>query len=297
MDSLLERLMPNLTDKETVQEDLKTYSSKPGLWKAVKYRAHNEDFSKILWKDRFSKESLLQIKQGFIEQGLPDVYSQEYLNYPIDESSAYFKRDDFFPMEGEHYQQKFTYYTAVDFAVSTNERADYTVIATVGINSEDKLFVVDIRRGRWDSSDIVKEMFQVQKRYKPDLFIVEQGAIQKAIGPFLYKEMQTTGVYLNLYPMVPTKDKLSRARSFQARLRAGGVYFDKDKAWYPILEDEMVRFPKDKHDDQVDALSWIGLVLDKVQAAPTPQEEMEEQYNNMIDEDQFYIGKNTVTGY
>jgi phage terminase large subunit-like protein len=97
--------------------------------------------------------------------------------------------------------------------------------------------------------------------------------------------------------MVPTKDKQTRARSFQARLRAGGVRFDKDADWYPTLEDEMVRFPRDKHDDQVDALSWIGLTLDKLQEAPTPVELAEEEWEEMEQTTYESQGRSWATGY
>ena len=46
-----------------------------------------------------------------------------------------------------------------------------------------------------------------------------------------------------------------RARSIQARMRAGAVRFDKEAEWYQNFEDELMRFPRDKHDDQVDAIS------------------------------------------
>jgi hypothetical protein len=97
--------------------------------------------------------------------------------------------------------------------------------------------------------------------------------------------------------MQPTKDKLSRARSLQARMRSGGIRFNKDASWYITLEDEMARFPKDRHDDQVDALSWIGLVIDKVLEAPTPQEEEEDDYNEMLLEANYYSGRSSTTGY
>lgn len=297
MDSWLERLMPDTANKDTVTEELKQYSTKKSMWKAVKYRAHNEDFSKILWKERFTKEYLQAKRQSYVDQGLPDVYSQEYLNYPIDESSAYFQRDDFLPFNEEDYEEKLNYYSAADFAISTREGADYTVLATVGVTSGGDLLVVDIRRGRWDSAEIVEQMFTVHMKYKPELFIVEQGAIQKAIGPFLQREMQQRSKYINLYPLVPTKDKQSRARSLQARMRAGGIRYDKDKLWYPVLEDEMARFPRDRHDDQVDALSWIGLALDKLIEAQSPMEEAEEEYQNMLQESTELQGRSRYTGY
>jgi hypothetical protein len=78
-------------------------------------------------------------------------------------------------------------------------------------------------------------------------------------------------------------------------LRSGGVRFDKEADWYPELEDEMARFPKARHDDQVDSLSWIGLILDELQDATTPQEQAEEEYY-----EEFYeaaSGRDSCTGY
>ena len=116
------------------------------MWTAIKYRAHNEDFSKILWEDRFNKQRLKDIRQGYLDQGMPDLYSQEYLNYPIDESNSYFKRDDFLPFTLEDLETKVQYYSAVDFAISTRERADYTVVATVGVTTTGDLLLIDIRQ-------------------------------------------------------------------------------------------------------------------------------------------------------
>jgi len=158
------------------------------------------------------------------------------------------------------------------------------------------MYIVDIRKGRWDALEIVNEMFSVQKKYDPQLFITEKGAIEKAIGAILRSEMYNRNSYLNLYPMTPTKDKQARARSFQARLRGGGVKFDKGASWYPDYEDELVRFPKSRHDDQVDASSWLGLVIDQVHNASTLQEMEEEDYMMMM-KDQQEDGRSTTCGY
>ena len=296
MDSLLERLMTPPSGSKLVYEGLKSFpNAKNPYWRSVKYKAHNEDYSKILWEGKFSAEELRSLRQSFYDQGLADVYSREYLNYPIDENSAYFRRDDFLPLKPEDIDSHVVYYAAVDFAVSTNERADYTVIAVVGVDSNGTILVRDVRRGRWDASEVIEEMFTVQRRYKPELFVLEAGTIKNAIGPFLNKEMLQRNVYMNLYPMTPTKDKMSRARSLQARMRSGGIRFDKDSSWYPALEDEMVRFPKDRHDDQVDALAWIGLVLDQIQDAPTAKELEDEDYEQEFG--QQFVGRSVYTGY
>jgi Phage-related terminase len=138
-------------------------------------------------------------------------------------------------------------------------------------------------------------MFSVQQRYEPELFGMEKGMIERSLGPFLRAEMIKRGVYINIHYLPPTKDKQARARSLQARMRAGGVRFDKSADWYPALEQEMLRFPRDRHDDQVDALSWIGLMLDLFEEAPTKEELEEQEYEEMVNE--FPSGRSAVCGY
>jgi predicted phage terminase large subunit-like protein len=285
LDSLLNRLMPEDSNKHSVITPLKTYNTnRLNVWTSVRYRAHDESFDNILWPSRWPREALERERQRLIDDGIPEVYSQEYLNYPIDESTAYFKRDDF--KEIPHFELKdiedgkknLIYYAAVDFAISTKERSDYTVIAIAGVDERGLLYIMDIRRGRWDALQIVNEMFAVQHKYHPQLFVTERGAIEKAIGAILNAEQMKRNVYLNLHPMTPTQDKQMRARSFQARLRGGGVKFNKGELWYMDYEDELVRFPKARHDDQVDATSWLGLVIDQVYAANSQEEDEEEEY-------------------
>lgn len=304
LDSLLNRLMPPDYDGDyTVVEPLKVYSKRKKVeWRSVRYRAHSEDYSKILWADRYTAEFFKDKKDDYTKQGIPEVYAQEFLNYPVDESTAYFKRTDFieiprFALEAiKHKEKKLTYYAAVDFAISTRERSDYTVIAIGGIDSDGIINIIDIRRGRWDALEIVDEMFAVQKKYDPHYFVTEKGAIEKAIGAILRREQIARQSYMNLMPMTPTKDKQSRARSFQARFRAGGVKFDKGAPWYNELEEELVRFPKARHDDQVDALSWLGLVVDQVHEADSPEEEAEYEYQ-IAKTQSNNDGRSSVTGY
>jgi len=139
-------------------------------------------------------------------------------------------------------------------------------------------------------------MFAVQKKYDPQSIVTEKGAIEKAIGAILRREQISRQTYMSIVPMTPTKDKQSRARSFQARFRAGGVKFDKGAEWYNELEEEMVRFPKARHDDQVDALSWLGLIVDQVHDADSPEEEAEYEYQQSRSQ-QINDGRSSITGY
>jgi len=300
MDSMLERLMPRERDKFTVIDGLKTYSNRRAMWKSIKYKAHNPNFTKILWEEKHSEEELRQIRKEYIEQGMPDVYSQEYLNIPIDEATTYFKKSDFIGMTNEDHEKKFIYYVAADLAISESDRADYTAIVTGGVDENGVLYIVDVFRERLDGLQIVDTMLAIQRSRDPEIFGVEETQISKAIGPFLNSEMISQNTFINLIGLKPHRsDKHSRARSIQARMRAGGVRFDKEADWYQAFEDELLRFPRDRHDDQVDAMAYLGLIIDKMSSAPTKEESEEEEYQEelRLAEEHDGGGRNQVTGY
>ena len=302
LDSLLNRLLPEDSDKFTVIEPLKTYNTrKRTVWKSVRYRAHDDSFEHLLWPEMYDRAFFEDLKEDLTSQGIPEVYSQEYLNYPIDESTAFFKREDFIEVPQKKLldiREKsidLNYYIGVDLAVSTVERSDYSAFVVAAVDDKNILNIVDVRKGRWDSLQIIEEFFELNTRYKPKWFAIEKGTIEKSLGPVLTSEMITRNSYFHLEKFTANKDKQTRARGIQARIRAGGVYFNKEASWYPELEDEMVRFPKARHDDLVDAISWLGIAYDNVQSAMTKAEEEEEEYIKETSEQQ--VGRNIFTGY
>ena len=299
MDSMLERLMPKDSDKQTKTEGLKTYSTRRQMWRSVKYKAHNHDFSLVLWPERHPAESLKRIRQEYLEQGLPDVYSQEYLNVPIDEAKTYFKRQDFLEMKEEDYKKKKMYYVAADLAISERERSDWSAMITGGMDEDGILHIVDVIRDRLDGLEICDTILAVQRLRDPEMFGIEETQISKAIGPFLNRAMVEQNTFPTVIGLSPHRtDKQTRARSIQARMRAGAVRFDKKADWYQALEDEMMRFPRDRHDDQVDAMAYLGLIVDKMIDAPTKEEMEEQDYEEEKQTSGIYeTGRSSYTGY
>ena len=304
MDSLLQHLMPEfqLQTKQKRRflnvEPLRTWTDHKLPWRSVKYRAHSDDFEHLLWRERMTEDYLREKRQQYIDQGLPDVYSQEYLNIPLDESMAFFRRTDFVGRTEEDRKKPLRYYIAADLAVSEKDRADYTVFVIGGLDENGLLHIMNVIRERMNALEIVETILALEETYKPEVFALEEGQISKAIGPFLYEEMQRRGRFPNLMPVKPSVDKLQRARSIQGRIRAKAVRFDKNGEWYPTFEDELSRFPRDKHDDQVDAFAYLGLILNKMVEAPTKVELDDEQYAIEFSTSGLReLGRSATTGY
>ena len=299
-DSMLEQLMPKVGGAYVIEEPLKMYKSKyAGFWHSVKYRAHSEDFSQILWPDRWSKDKLKQVRDEYVQRGLSDKYSQEFLNIPIDESTAFFRRPDFLPESADDKKKILNYYITGDFAISERDRADYTVFMVGGMDESGILHIRNVIRARMDGQEIVETMIGLQKVYNPLAFGIEEMQVSKAIGPYLNRAMIESNTFINLIMMKPYRsDKITRAQSIRARMRASGVKFDKGADWYQELEEECISFPRSRHDDQVDTLAYLGLLIDKIIDAPTEAEAEEERYQDELKETGDNMqGRNEVTGY
>lgn len=312
-DSMLEGLMPPMWDKKnTVSNELKTWSKKKikRQWTSVKYKAHNPDFTAVLWPQKAesaarehhigttARSYFEWVRQGYVEQGIGDKYSQEYLNIPIDESIAYLKRADFLPMDAEDRDRIVRFYITADLAISEESHADYSVFLIAGMDENRRIHVVDVIRERMDGREIVDTILALERTYHPEAIGIEEMQVSKAIGPFLREEMIRTGTFPSVEKLKHGgKDKIARGRSIQARMRAHAVRFDKDSEWYDTFEDECCTFPRGKHDDQFDAFAWLGMMLDKMIEAPTKEEIEDELYYDERERNLGPQGRSSWTGY
>jgi predicted phage terminase large subunit-like protein len=299
MDSLLESFMPNPSDRKTITVGLKQYSTLRLKWRGVKYKAHNDDFTELLWPEKKTSEFFKTEYEEARRNGALDGYSQEYLNQPLDESVGFYRRADFQAIRPEEKQLNLNYYIAADLAIAENEKADYSVFVVAGVDEDKRIHIRDVVRDRLDGRDIVEMFLQLQRAYNPLAVGVEDMQVSKSIGPFLREEMFRQNTFINLHLLKHGgKDKPMRSKSMQARMRAKGVKFDKSADWYPNFEDELLTFPRGKKDDQADAFAYIGLMLDMLIEAATPKEMEDERFADELEEAGLgNDGRNELTGY
>ena len=250
-------------------------------WKATRYEACDEAIStkSILWPERFSADDLKRIRSEFMESeegyGLLG-FNMEYRNIALDEGTSFFRISDFHPMGEDDHRRIKTFYVGGDLAYSKKDGRDYSVFVVGGLDNEGIMHIVDVRRGRWDGKEVIDEMYAIDEAWHPEEWFIESGAIKETLGAALEIRMAEEG-YLNIHPgLVPTKDKAIRAVPIQARMRSRGIKFDTTSDWFPAFKSELLEFTQEgtrgKHDDQVDALAWLGQGIKRMAAPPTEQE-------------------------
>lgn len=271
-------------------------------WSTKLFRAHRgfDEFDEILWPEQFPESRLRAIRQAFIDDGDAAGYSQEYLNDPFDHSEAYLRKADFLPMaEADHKASKL-FNVGVDFAVSKADRANRTSFTVGGETLGGTLCIVDQHVGRWDPTEWIDKMFELDLRWKPEQFIVEGGVIWKALENTIYQEMRERKHYLGFLVINPVKDKATRGRPYQKQHRAGNIKFDKDAEWYPAYEAENLRFTGTGDalaDDQFDSTAILVKGFE-VSGEVEEDDFLEEEELMMRRNDpRVNDGRSAVTGY
>ena len=236
-------------------------------WEVIKYPAiapHDEEFRKqgeALHTDRYNMDALQQIKRNMTPRDWSALYQQE----PVSDEGAYFSLDMIQYYDPERFDRKhWHYYAAWDLAIGEKEVSDYTVGITVGLAPDNNIYIVEEVRGHWQSKEIVKNILDSHKKWRPKIIGIEKGHIEMAIGPYLREEIKRRKLYsANMQELAAgRRDKEARGRSIQGRMENQMVFFPRQAPWAADMIAELLRFPSGKHDDRVDALSWIGLMLD-----------------------------------
>jgi predicted phage terminase large subunit-like protein len=193
----------------------------------------------------------------------PRVWSALYQQSPAPDEGDYFKEEWLKPRDIIPHHTALRVYGGSDYAV-TADGGDYTVHAVVGIDHLSNMYLLDIWR-RQATSDVWVEAFcDLVQKYRPLEWAEEHGQIKSGVGPFLEKRMRQRRTYVNRTQFPTRGDKAVRARSIQGRMALDGLYYNKNVHWVPDFLGEILNFPASKHDDQVDALSLVGQLLDKM---------------------------------
>lgn len=274
-------------------------------WKTLCYRAHRsfDDFSGILWPEKFPESRLREIRQEFVEMGDAAGYSQEFLNDPLDSSDAFLKKDWFLPMGNEDREAQKIICAAADLAVSKQDLANRTSITVGGKCSRNFIHFIDQHVGRWDTLEWIDKMFEVQLRWNPEIFFVEDGVIWKAVERMVHNEMRERDIWINIVPVPSVKDKATRARPMQKKMRAGGTRWDKEKEWYPGMESEMLRFTGSAQatlDDQFDSAGLLVKGFDILQPMAEEEDFMDDdeiEFDRESKRKRLHDGRSVVTGY
>ena len=180
-------------------------------------------------------------------------YSGQYLQNPVPLEGGMFKTEKFIIIPELpkilHWRQRVRYWDKA----GTAGAGDYTVGVLMGVDENDKFYVLDVVRGRWDSAQ--REQI-IRATAMIDGPKVEVG-IEQEPGSGGRESAENTVKNLAGYSSFidhPTGDKKNRADPMSAQVNVGNMRLIRAE-WNRGYIDEFQHFPHSTYDDQVDASS------------------------------------------
>ena len=211
-----------------------------------------------LHPERYSLSDLRKLKGIYTTSNWTALYQQN----PTPDEGDFFKKDDFrYRWLDPAYRPLCRVFVTTDYAIAKKQRRDWTVAGAFALDANDDLYVLEIRRGRWGTLDIARNVAALVVNHNADLYAGEQGAIHHAVWPIVEQELELNRKYVSVdESLVPIQDKETRARPLQGRMQRHKLFFSYDTAtrpeMYDIAERELLQFPNGANDDIVDMLAW-----------------------------------------
>lgn len=227
-----------------------------------------------IWKERFTKDELMWLKH---EELGSYIYSCQYDNDPVPEEDAHFRRTDINWIDELDVPMDTVNFAAVDMADEETTRGDFTVITIASFDSDGKMYVREIIRGKFSNHEILQLIHRATERWNLQTVAIETTGFQKGIVRGYKHEAERNGWF------VPWKEvargrttKLKRGLGLQPRVERGDFYIVegiKNSEW---LVEEMVTFPLGVYDDILDTVVDIENIY---YAAPSIEYEKKPERN------------------
>ncbi|OKP81698.1 hypothetical protein A3842_11170 [Paenibacillus sp. P3E] len=264
-DDLVGRLLKK--EKEEIEQGVHkgerwTVINFPALAEGNDYLGRAE--GEALWPEfGFTRERMLQIfadvgsyVANALYQQRPSaaggtIFQRKNFRY-FQEETKFISMQYFLVGEKRYEKARCKIFQTVDTANSEKTINDYFVVTTFYVTPDNDILVYDVFRTHIIGPDQKPLMKELNYRYRPSFQAIED----KTYGTNLIQEMTREG--MTVKPIKVDKDKVTRSLPISARYEAGKVYHREGAPWLTDLEDEMLSFPRGKHDDQVDTLSIAG---------------------------------------
>jgi predicted phage terminase large subunit-like protein len=210
-----------------------------------------------LWPEWFTDAMVAKAKKD------PRLWNSLYQQQPSAAEGTYWQRQWLHPVPREHIPplRLMRIYGGSDYA-TTKDGGDYTVHVVIGLDPDDRPWLLDVWRKQTQSDEWVSSWCDLVLKWKPLEWGEERGQILGGVGPWLEREQRKRRAHTYRRQFTARGDKATMARSMQGIVATMGLHYAEDAPWRGDLEAELLAFPAGKHDDIHDALGKAGQLLD-----------------------------------
>ena len=223
-------------------------------WSCFVRSCYNADGS-VLFPEKFTHAQLDDIKKKSFYH-----FSTQYLNNPIDPENADFK-NEWIKTYDPATSHPASLYLTIDPAISLDRNADYSAFVVAGMFSDRRIRVVDAVHRRVVPNELVDLVFDLVKKWRLHRVGIETFAFQKTLKYDIQRQQRERGIFFSIDELGKRHSgRGEQILSKEARIRRLQPYFEQGlveiRSDFSDLKDELISFPRGKHDDLIDALSY-----------------------------------------
>ena len=230
-------------------------------------------WDKPVWPERRSVEWIRAKKEQFASSDQIGKFYTEYMNMPVADEERYFgnihKLEYATDTQIREATQGKDFFIVIDPAPSDKNSKkrgrDYTVIL-VGCKIKDVYWIVDGVRFREDLEYQINKVFEVWSKWQPQTVWIEDFGAQTYLLQALQMEARRRSIWMSIRG---TKEMELNHKGKHPRIQNLKPIIAEKKLVLPlnnsvlsdVLKEELYMYPKGKHDDVADAVSYFPLIL------------------------------------
>tara|TARA_R110000737_G_scaffold296112_1_gene302741 strand:+ start:1178 stop:2671 length:1494 start_codon:yes stop_codon:yes gene_type:complete len=229
-----------------------------------------------LWEKWHPIESLIKKKEELESINRVSVFYREYLCQIIGDEDQLFKEKYF-----QYYKGKITHnedqeafleitdrnskaveekipvniFMGVDPASSTRSTADYSTIVAVAIDNDNNRYVLPYYRKRATPMNLADHIIEYFKIYKPSKVRIESVGYQEMLREYVKDKCERENLFISGLEIRenPRNSKSARLETLEPYFAQNKVFIKEDMT---ELKDEMLLYPRAKHDDLLDGMYY-----------------------------------------
>ena len=230
-----------------------------------------------LWEDWWSIEKLLEKKKELDSINRLSVFYREYACEIVGDEDQLFKAEDFRFYEGDFHRRNnknylkitsldgspcdeivpINVFTGVDPASSVKRGADYSVIYNLGVDDQERKFSLPYYRKHATPLNLAEAIVDNFRKYRSEKTRIESVGYQEMLREYVLKRSRDEKLFipgLNIKEN-PRNSKNNRLESLQPIFAKRQMFIHKKQQ---ELMDELLLFPRGKHDDILDGLYYAN---------------------------------------
>jgi predicted phage terminase large subunit-like protein len=242
------------------EEDLSGFLLDKGGWETIilpainefetEYKFDNNLYHKavkdeLLHKDREGSTEILRAKNDLGEYNFLSQYQQN----PTASKGNLIQKKWIQFVDNLETSKKELKFLSIDTANCINDNNDFSAIAEF-TECRNNVVLSKIWREKLEYPELKKFIINLLEKSQYSAVLIEA----KSSGLSLFQDLKTSMKNLNIISITPKNNKEARAMFLVSAIESGNLKFFQPN-FTATLENELLKFPNSKHDDQIDAIS------------------------------------------